>query len=173
MIKSINSSIVETERLTLRKFTTEDAPFLCTLMNCETWINHIGDQNIRNVVDAEVYIQKQLMSSYNAYSFGLYLILLKDTLTPLGMCGLVKRESLSEVDLGFALLPEYTGLGYAKEAAQAVLKFAQQKLGLKKVVAITDRKNEPSKKLLAKLEFEFESRIQMDSEELEFYSMIF
>jgi RimJ/RimL family protein N-acetyltransferase len=97
---------------------------------------------------------------------------LKETGTPIGICGFVKRDSLPDVDIGFAFLPQYCSQGYAFESAGALMKYGRDVLGLKRVVAITSQDNESSGRLLEKIGFMFESLIKLphDSEELKLFS---
>lgn len=160
--------IVETERLILRNLTFDDAPFILHLVNTPSWIQYIGDRGVRNLEDARNYLKNGPLKSYELNGFGLYLIVLKTAGTPIGMCGLIKRPSLKDVDIGFALLPEYTGKGLAFEAASATMEFAKNNLQLSRIVAITDPENERSQKLLLKIGLQFEKVIPAaaESEEL-------
>lgn len=150
---------IETERLTLREFTSEDAVFLLRLLNSPTWLRFIGDREVRSMEDALVYIQEKFVSVYKKWGFGFYLTQLKEGSVPIGMCGLVKRDYLEDVDVGFAFLPEYTGKGYAFEAAQAVLDFAKERLHLDRIIAVTGKDNNTSIHLLKKLGMHFEKMV--------------
>ena len=97
----------------------------------------------------KIYL-KQIVDMYNKMGFGLYLVERKEDLTPLGMCGLIKRDSLEDVDIGFAFLEEFRSKGYGYESASAVIEYGVQKLGLKRIVAITTIDNIHSGKLLEK-----------------------
>ena len=103
--------------------------------------------------------------------FGLLVTELKSDGKPIGICGLIKRDSLEDVDIGFAFLPEFRTNGYAFESASAVLEHGKTVLGLKRVVAITSPENEPSVKLLEKLGFKFERMISLYQDGAE--SMLF
>jgi len=143
--------IIETERLQLRPFVLNDATFVIQLLNSDGWLKYIGDRNVHNTTQAEQYLQNGLMLSYEVNGYGLWLVQKKDSKLPLGMCGILKRETLHLPDIGFAFLPEFTGLGYALEAAKASLHYAMETLGLKEIAAITLAGNEKSVKLLTKL----------------------
>ncbi len=158
--------ILETERLVLREFTLTDAPFILTLVNSPKWLQYIGDRGIKSIPDAENYLQNGPIKSYANNGFGLYLAKLKDTDAPIGMCGLIKREYLENVDIGYALLPEYEGKGYAYESALATVQYASKKLTASKLAAITDPENERSVKLLEKMGFVFKETITFDNNEL-------
>ena len=153
--------ILETKRLLLREFVSDDSEFILELVNTPDWIQFIGDRNIRTQGVAEEYIQENLQKSYTKNGFGLWLMELKDTEEPIGMCGLVKRKSLEHVDIGFALLPQFARQGYTFEAAKATLSYAKEKLKIPKIVAITDSKNEASIGLLHKLGFAFEKELEL------------
>ncbi len=107
----MNSSLIETERLTLRKLSVEDAPFILRLVNEPSFLQFIGDKGVRNLEDARQYILNGPVASYAQNGFGLFLVQLKTNQAPLGMCGLLKRETLEDVDIGFAFLPEFWNQG--------------------------------------------------------------
>ncbi|CAM3505523.1 GNAT family N-acetyltransferase [Aequorivita lipolytica] len=141
---------IETERLKIREYRLNDAPFIFELMNSEGWLKNIGDRNIKTIEDAEAYLQKNYFSSYEKNGFGPYFVSLKDG-TFIGSAGLYKRENLDHPDIGFAFLPEFFNKGYAFEASNAVMKFASQELAINKIVGFTLPNNEASIKLLKKL----------------------
>ncbi len=153
--------ILETERLVLREFSIDDAEFILTLLNTPGWLEYIGDKNVRTVEDAVNYLENGPIKSYKENGFGLWLTSLKNNGTPIGMCGLVNRESLEDIDIGFALLPENSNLGYGYEIAQATINHAKHVLGIEKIVAITDSNNVPSIKLLNKLGLQFEKTLKL------------
>ncbi len=154
--------VAETKRLQLRHLTLDDAPFVLELVNDPSWIQFIGDRGIRTQAQAEDYLQNGPMASYAENGFGLYLVQRKEDNAKLGMCGLVKRPSLPHVDIGFAFLPQFTGQGYAFEAATAVLHHAHHDLNLSPIVAITAPDNHRSIKLLQKLGMHFQEMIFLD-----------
>jgi RimJ/RimL family protein N-acetyltransferase len=143
--------MIETERLELREYTLKDAPFIYKLMNSEGWLKNIGDRNIHTIADAEAYMQKNYISSYEKHGFGPYLVSLKEDGTPIGSSGLYKRDNLDFPDVGFAFLSEFGNKGYAYESAQAVMNYAAKTLRLETIVGITLPENIPSIKLLKKL----------------------
>jgi RimJ/RimL family protein N-acetyltransferase len=116
---------------------------------------------VRNLDDARAYILNGPVASYKQNGFGLYLVQLKTNNTPIGICGLLKRESLADVDIGFAFVPEVWNQGYAFESADAVMIYAKDVLKLTRIVAITDKDNEASGKLLEKLGLMFDRMIDL------------
>jgi RimJ/RimL family protein N-acetyltransferase len=156
--------VLETERLVLRQLTLEDAPFMLQLVNEPSWLRFIGDRGVRTLEDARRYLQEGPLASYARHGFGLYLTELKPSGAPAGICGLIKRDSLEDVDLGFAFLPRYWGRGYATEAAAAVVGLAFSALGLERLVAITTLDNASSIKLLEKLGMRREESVELPGE---------
>ena len=163
--------VLETERLVLRHLTLDDAPFMLRLVNEPSWLRFIGDRGVRNLDDAREYLRKGALASYALHGFGLYMTELAQTRQPVGICGLVKRDTLPDVDVGFALLPEFTGKGYAREAAAAAMSHARQ-LGLRRVVAITKPDNHGSIRVLENIGLAFERLIRpvADGDELALYA---
>ena len=154
---------METQRLRLRRFSESDAPLILELLNDPAWIRFIGDRNVRTLDDARGYLRK-LGDSYARHGFGLYCVERKDDGEPVGMCGLVKRETLADPDLGFAFLERHRGCGYAEEAARATLDHARGDLALARLAAIVTPANERSVALLAKLGFTRQSATEWNGE---------
>lgn len=152
--------ITVTERLHLSKINLKDARDFFNLANSPNWLKYIGDRNLKTIKDAENYLKNGTIKSYKDYGFGFYkLQLKKENGKFIGVCGLIKREQLDDIDIGFALLPEYEGQGFGYEASIAVLKLAKEKFKLKRIVAITLPTNINSIKLLEKLGLTYEKRI--------------
>lgn len=152
--------VLETDRLILRRMSIEDAEFMLGLLNEPSWLRFIGDRGVRTHEDARAYILKGPVDMYDRLGFGLYLTELKEEGVPIGICGLVKRDFLADVDIGFALLPRFWGQGYAYEAASAVMEHGKGPLGLKRIVAITAPDNQSSIRLLEKLGLKFDRMIR-------------
>ncbi|MDM5194528.1 GNAT family N-acetyltransferase [Bacillus hominis] len=161
--------VLETERLNLRWFDIKDAPFILELVNDPAWIQFIGDKGVKNLEDAKNYIVNGPIDMYNKIGFGLYLVERKEDLIPLGMCGLIKRDSLEDIDIGFAFLEKFRSKGYGYESASAVMKYGVQKLGMKRIVAITSTDNVDSGKLLEKVGLRFENIISDSGEDLKLF----
>lgn len=155
------ATVIETPRLLLKEFTSEDSEFIIKLLNSPGWLKYIGSRSVKTKEDAVNYIQNRIRRSYLESGFGFYKIELRANGAKAGMCGLVKRASLDEVDIGFALLPEYENNGYAFEASEAVMNFAKEKLKLHRLAAITVPYNNSSVKLLEKLGMKFERTIHL------------
>ena len=159
-------NILETERLTLRQFTAEDAPFILELVNEPSFIQNIGDRNVRSLADAVKYIEAGPVISYARNGFGLYLVQLKESGESIGMCGLIKRAALEDVDVGYAFLPKFWSKGYAVESALAVKEQAHS-LGLRRLVAIVDPANIGSIRVLEKLGLTFEKMVRLAADDIE------
>lgn len=164
--------VLETERLFLSHFSIEDTQFILKLLNEPSFLRYIGDKKVRDIDSAQQYILNGPVRSYEQNGFGLYLVELKEPRTPIGMCGLLKRDELPDVDIGFAFLPDFWNRGLASEAAAAVLKYGQETLKLKRIVAITNPDNDASIKLLQRLGFTFERLIKLsgDADEVKLFA---
>ena len=158
---------LDTHRLRIREMTAEDAPFMLALLNEPSFIRNIGDRGVRTEEHARAYIAAGPLASYARHGFGLCLVTLADAATPIGICGLLKRDALPDPDIGFAFLPPYWGQGYALEAASAVMAHARGPLRMPRLLAIVNPDNAGSIKLLEKLGFGFDRPIRMSDGEPE------
>jgi len=147
--------VFETERLILRRLDLEDAAFMLELATEPAWRRFIGDRGIHDLDSARGYLERGPLELYRRLGFGLYRVELKDAGTPIGICGLIKRDALQEADLGFAFLSRHQGHGYALEAAAATLDHGRRDLKLGRIAAITDPENARSIRLLEKLGFHY------------------
>jgi RimJ/RimL family protein N-acetyltransferase len=153
--------IIETERLQLRRLSVDDAEFILRLLNEPSFIQNIGDRGVRTLDDARAYILKGPVASYEKFGFGLWMVETRPGATPIGICGLLKREVLEDVDIGYALLPEFWSQGYALESASAVMSYAREKLRATRVLAVVNGDNQSSIRLLQKLGFQFERMVRL------------
>jgi ribosomal-protein-alanine N-acetyltransferase len=185
--------ILETERLILREIDERDDAFMLDLLNQPSFIKYIGDRNVRNLEQSREFIETRYRKSYAENGFGLWAVELKSQIPNskfqisdseiqnpkskiqnqvIGICGFVRRDSLPDADIGFAFLPQFERMGYAFESADAVMKYGREKLGLKRVLAITTQDNESSGRLLEKLGFKYDGLITQphDVEKLKLFS---
>ena len=163
--------VAKTDRLLLRHIAPLDAVFYSHLVNEPAWIANIGDRQVKSLRDAQQQITGKLMASYAQHGFGLYLVALNDTGEAVGICGLVKRDSLQHPDIGFAFFQAHWGRGYAFEAARAVLDHAFVKLDLRRVLGITAAANMRSARLLIKLGLRHQGQIQLGQEHRNLYQV--
>lgn len=157
----INMKILKTGRLTLHQLKPNDAPFILDLLNEPAFHKYIGDKGVRERKGALEYLENGPIASYENYGYGLYLVKELASHSSIGICGLKKREVLEIPDLGFAFIKKYWGQGFATEAGQAVLDYAQKELKLFHIAAITHPDNEGSIKVLTKLGFEFKKIVDL------------
>jgi RimJ/RimL family protein N-acetyltransferase len=155
--------VVLSERLRIRRLSVEDAEIMLRILNEPSFLQNIGDKGVRTIADARTYILEGPIASYEKSGFGMWLVEAKDSAVPMGICGLLKRDALEDVDIGYALLPEFWAKGYALEAASAVLSYARDTLGLTRVVAITNVDNRSSIRLLEKLGFTYEKMVRLSA----------
>ncbi|MCJ7465873.1 MAG: GNAT family N-acetyltransferase [Maribacter sp.] len=158
-----NLPICITHRLFIEKVRPQDGAFVWYLMNTPKWLLYIGDRGITSQKKAVEYIHDTIIASYDAHGYGLYKMVLKTSGAPIGLCGFVKRAYLPHADLGFALLPEYEGRGYALEAAKACLQYGKALLNLHPILALTSHENLNSQKLLLKIGFHEIGNITADN----------
>lgn len=154
-------NVIETNRLALRRLEIADAGFILELLNQPSFLQFIGDRGVRTLDDACAYILKGPVASYERFGFGLYAVLLKESGSPIGICGLVKRETLEDADVGFALLPQFWSKGYAFESAFAVMAYGRNELGLNRIVGVTSSDNIASIHVLEKLGLKFEKMVKL------------
>lgn len=166
-------AVAMSTRLRLRRFTPGDAAFILELLNQPEWLRHIGDRKVRDLEAARAYLQNGPLAMYARHGFGLYAIELHSGGTPIGMCGLLKRDTLPDVDIGYALLSAHVGHGYALEAAGTCVDLARRQFQLTRLIAITAPDNARSAQLLVRLGMRFERRFLHGdpAEELCLYGM--
>lgn len=164
---------LQTERLQIRKLTLKDSNFIVQLLNSPGWLKYIGDRGVSTLEDAKIYLQNGPLLSYKKHGFGLYMVELLSANVPIGICGILQRDYLVHPDLGFAFLPEFTGKGYAFEAAKAVIQFAGKQLDVKELLAITLPGNTTSIKLLEKAGMKYQEMVksQDGTESLKLFSL--
>jgi len=159
--------VLETDRLSFSDLTQDEAGFILELLNEPAFVRFIGDRGVRTLEDARNYLEKGPQASYQRFGFGLWLVRLKSTQEALGICGLMKRDSLQDTDIGYAFLERHWGNGYAGEAALAVRDYARFNLNLKRLVAVVDPDNTRSIKVLEEIGLTYERLIRLSSEGME------
>ena len=147
---------LRTERLAIRPFIEADAAFILELVNDADWHRFIGDKNVHSLDDARRYLREGPMAMQAQYGHGLCCVERRSDGAALGMCGLIRRDTLEDIDLGFAFLPAARGQGCAREAAAATLEHGFKALALQRIVAITDRDNAASARVLEAVGLRFE-----------------
>jgi ribosomal-protein-alanine N-acetyltransferase len=158
---------LETARLSLRRLCLDDAPFVVALLNEPSFRENIGDRGVRNVEDAHRYLRDGPMAMYARYGYGLWHVARKSDGAGIGMCGLLKRDTLPDADLGYAYFPAHWGQGYALEAAEATLRHGAQTFGLRRVLGVVSAGNKASIRVLEKAGMRFERMHAMDAGEPE------
>ena len=164
---------LDTERLMLRRLTLDDADLMLAVWNDPAFVRNVGDRGVCTVEQAREAMQTGALQLYADYGYGPYAMVLKSNGDRIGICGLFRRENLEHPDIGFAVLPEYSGQGLAGEAAFAVLDHAREELALDTLTAIVSPNNAPSIGLIEKLGMRFDRMITMpaDDRAIRLYSM--
>ena len=107
----------ETDRLILKPAEVQDADFFLELYNMPSFIQYIGDRNLRTKEDAENYITSRFIPQIEKLGFGNYVVILKEDHTKIGAVGVFVRDGIEVPDIGFSFLEKYEGKGYAYESA--------------------------------------------------------
>ncbi len=157
-------TVLETERLYLRPLSFDEAPFILRLLNEPSFLENIGDKQVRTLDDANAYLMTGPMNSHEKYGFGLDCVELKKSGKPIGICGVLKRPTLEDVDIGYAFLPEFWSKGYAREAVSAVLADTKEKFNWPRIAAIVNTDNKKSIRLLEGLGFRYKKMLCLPQE---------
>lgn len=144
---------MRTARLVIQPLSLDDDAFVLRLLNEPSFMENIGDKGVRDLDGARAYLRDGPLASYAQHGFGLWRVGLAGEGTAIGTAGLLKRDYLDGIDIGYAFLPEFTGQGYALEATRAVMEHARQLPGVSGVLAIVNEHNVRSIGLLGKLGF--------------------
>jgi RimJ/RimL family protein N-acetyltransferase len=165
--------VFQTERLIFSEFTYDDVAFIVRITNTEGWLKYIGDRNTKTEEGAIEYLNKGPISSYAKTGYGLWKVSLKTTNEPIGICGVFNRNIFEHPDIGYAILPEHEGKGYASEATIGTVNYAVNDLGLPNLVGIVDLDNYRSIALLEKIGMSYRKNIVLPGEttELKLYSL--
>jgi RimJ/RimL family protein N-acetyltransferase len=165
--------VVVTERLLIRELSVSDAAFILELVNSPTWLKYIGDRGVKTLDDAKSYLKNGPLKSYDENGFGLYWVGLRESGTPIGICGVIKRADFPDPDIGFAFLPGYDGKGFGYESASAIMDYCKTQFQLKRILGITLEANTASVRLLEKLGLTFEKKFiyEPTKEELLLYAL--
>jgi [ribosomal protein S5]-alanine N-acetyltransferase len=148
----------------MRHLVADDAAFFLALVTDPAWRRFIGERNVHTVEEARRSLVEGPIAMYGRTGHGLLRVDRKSDGMPLGICGLIRRDTLRDIDLGFAFLPAFRGQGYAAESARASMAHARDDLGLKRLVAIASPENTDSLRLLERLGFRHEKTSTMPGE---------
>ena len=144
-------AFLKSTRLSFYYLTANDSAMMLALLNEPSFIQNIGDRGVRTLAQATQYLQDGPLASYQQHGYGMYRVVRQEDGASIGLCGLVRRDYLPAADLGYALFPEFTGYGYAQEAAVAVFKYGKTVLQLPNIVGIVQANNLASQRVLHKV----------------------
>lgn len=161
----------ETDRLILKPAEVQDADFFLELYNMPSFIQYIGDRNLRTKEDAENYITNRFLPQIKKLGFGNYVVIHKELNKKIGAVGIFERDGLDVLDIGFSFLPNYEGKGFAYESASKLKEVVATDFGLTKISAMTSDENIPSQKLIERLGLKFQKYVIFpdDNEKLRYY----
>ena len=163
----------QSERLIIIPTLEQDAKLIYQLMNSPKFIKYVGDRQLYSVENAEKYIQDKMLPQLHSHGYSNYSLINKKNGAKIGICGLYDRKGLDGIDIGFGILPEFEGLGYAFESSSRIIKAAFDELEIPEIKAITNKENVSSKSLLLKLGFKLNRTIVLpnESDELLLYKI--
>ena len=144
---------------------SDDREFIFDLVNEPSFKKYIGDKDVNSLEDADRYLREGPIGHYERFGYGLFLVSLKETETPAGICGLIQREEFDDPDIGFAFLKRHRKQGYAIESSRVVLAHGFDTLDLRRIIAMADSDNIPSINLLKKLGFMYEKDVRMPDDD--------
>lgn len=154
-------TILATERLVLRELVPDDAPFMLELLNDPAYILNIADRGVRDLEGARRHLEERWRASYAEHGFGLWAVVHRETGACTGLCGLIRRAGLDDVDIGYAFLPAFRGQGFAVESALGVKAHARDVVGLTRLVAVVTPGNDRSIRVLERLGMHFERTLRL------------
>lgn len=157
----------ETERLLIRPTVEQDAELIFQLMNTPKFLKYVGDRGLNSIGDAKKYIQNKMLPQLHSHGYSSYSLITKTTDEKIGTCGLYNRDGVDGIDIGFGLLPQYEGVGYAFEAAFRLMKAAFEDFEIEEIKAITSKENIASQRLLKKLGLEMVGVTKLPNEDHE------
>jgi len=148
----------EIGRIIISELKADHSAFILELVNSAGWKEFIGERNVHSIEDAKIYIINILANDNIKY----HLISIKSEDIPIGIVTFIKRDYLDHHDIGFAFLPQYSGMGYAIEASKYLLELYKSNHPI--ILATTKTDNIKSIKLLEKLGFKYAYNILPDKE---------
>jgi ribosomal-protein-alanine N-acetyltransferase len=160
------------DRICIRQLTLSDHKFIHTLLNSEGWLSYIGSRNVNTLQDAQNYLEENILKHYRLHSYGMFGVVHKHTKKIIGMCGLILRDQSDYPEIGYAILPKYSGNGYTFEGVHLILEYAKVKLKLQQIFASVHPDNAPSIHILNKIGFKALDRIDVHSFEIPFQRLI-
>ncbi|MFG0318262.1 MAG: GNAT family N-acetyltransferase, partial [Planctomycetota bacterium JB042] len=96
-----------------------------------------------------------------AHGHGLWRVEAKGDGRAVGICGLLRRASVEDPDVGFGFLPAARGLGYATEAARETVELGRRRFGWTRIAGFTSPANHASARVLEKVGLRYEGRTRL------------
>ena len=151
-----NSPTLSTERLVLRGMRNYDAEDMyeyasrAEVTKFLLWTEH------KSLAYTKEYL-KYIESRYAVGDFYDWAVTLKESGKMIGTCGFAKIDTVNNsAELGYVLSPDYHRKGIAAEAAETVIRFGFETLGLHRIEARFMEGNTPSLRVMEKLGMTFE-----------------
>ena len=169
------SEILHTERLILHEISTEHISDLFEMDSNPNVHLYIENKPLQNISEMGPIIQ-MIQTQYRENGVGRWAVLLKETGECIGWAGLKLYKELVNgemnfIDLGYRFKEKYWNKGYATESSKGVIEHAQKKLGLKKLFAHADVRNNGSINVLLKCGFELKNNFILDGREISWFEL--
>jgi [ribosomal protein S5]-alanine N-acetyltransferase len=159
--------LIESERLYVRYYTMDDLDNFCRLNRDEEVMRYIRAVKSR---EETIVFFKEVIARYQSEPLNLRLALLeKETDLFIGSFAIIPLEKTYRTQLGYSLLKEHWGKGYATEIVNAGLKYIFSELNLPEISAVTMIENIASQNVLLKTGFVFEKAIEEEGRKMNVY----
>jgi RimJ/RimL family protein N-acetyltransferase len=145
----------ETDRLIIRKMTMDDLPWLIDSRSDPDMYRYLGGLERQNA-DAVTQRMGFYLDCYENFGFGQCAMIWKATGELIGCSGLQPLENTGEIEVGYSVIPKYWRHGIGFECAYAWLAYGFDKCGLERIVAVADKENTGSWRIMEKCGMKFE-----------------
>ena len=146
-------TIATTQRLVIREQTVDDIDALYDIYS-DKEITRYTEDLFDDPEEERAYLRDYIDKQYRFYEFGIWAITLKEDGRLIGRAGISVREGFDVPEIGYVIGTKYQRRGYAREALSAIVGYAEEELGMDRLIAFTKEKNSPSVRLLESLGFE-------------------
>jgi RimJ/RimL family protein N-acetyltransferase len=161
---------VETARLFLRPFTSDDLDALASLNADADVMRYIGDGKPQTKAQTQTRLNA-ILGHWRQHGFGLRAIVDKATHAFIGFCGLQFLENTSEIEIGYRIARRFWRMGIATEAARACLRHGFEILNLSRIVAVVHPENLPSQRVVEKIGLCYVKNSRFYNTELRYYEI--
>jgi [ribosomal protein S5]-alanine N-acetyltransferase len=166
------TTILETERLILRKLTIDDLDALFALYR-DPQIRKYFPEGTLTYAETKEELEWIIDVYYGQYGFGLRATIYKATGAFIGRCGLLPWtiEERQEVEVAYLLDKAYWGQGLATEVARAIVAYGFEQLQLSRLICLPEPENQASCRVAEKAGMTLEKELELDGVMVRLYSI--